>query len=186
MIFSFNSEKDLIISCSFLSHKNFKVFLKKILQLLNVYGKCMICKVLSAQGKANWNMTFLVMIWVMSRVSPPFNEDINSILFSLKSLQTSETFSGNADYAEWRYSHSRHLGSSAQQILNLARLCWVLGCDAGGITAVAAITVSAAPSWVRLHPEHGWGRWGWPGTGGAPSLSTQGKGLVTRGEGVVP
>lgn len=145
MIFSFNSEKDLTISSSFLSHKNLKFFLKKILQLLNVYGKCVICKVLSAQGKANWNMTFLVMVWVMSRVSPSFNEDIHSIPSSLKSLQTSETFSG---CSEWRYSHGRHLGSSVQQTSNVARLLWGLGCAAGGNTAAA--TVSAAPPCLGL------------------------------------
>lgn len=148
-------------SCSFPSHKNLKFFLKKILQLLNVYGKCVICKVLSAQGKANWNMTFLVMIWVVSRVSPSLNEDIHSILFSSRSLQTSETFSGNADYAEWRCSHGGHLGGSVQQILKPARLFRVLGWVAGGAT----------PAWLLLHP------------GCSCSPSTAGAGRAGQGQG---
>lgn len=32
--------------------------------------------------------------------------------------------------------------------------------------------VAAAPSWVQLQPEHGWGRKGWPRAGEALSLSS--------------
>lgn len=51
-------------------------------------------------------------------------------------------------------------------VLGFGVCCW------RNHSCVAAATVSAAPTWVQLQPEHGWGRKGWPRTGKALSLSS--------------